>query len=478
MAFSSIIFLLFFLPLTLLGYFVVRKKYRNAFLLFASLLFYFWGESVYLWVIALYIVANYSFGIAIEKARLLEKPKISKYVLIAAIGFNLGFLFFFKYISFFLVNLGLFFKLAHISIPTITPHLPLGISFFAFQGISYVVDIYRNQIVAQKSFIDFAMYKAFFAQLIAGPIVRYRDVAEQVKNRIVSTEDFAVGIQRFIIGLSKKMIFANTFASTADAVFALPAGSVAAPVAWLGVICYALQIYFDFGGYSDMAIGLGRMFGFRFLENFNYPYISQSIKEFWKRWHISLSGWFRDYLYIPLGGDRKGTVRTYSNLFVVFLLCGLWHGASFTFIIWGLWYGLFLILERIPFFKKITNIPRLIKHMYALLVVLIGWVFFRADSLSHAFAYVGSMFHGFHLHTMNVSEFFNWQLIIMILLGTFLSTPYPFKFWSKLKQKCEVKKGYFIAYNSVQVFVLLLLFLTCIILLSKNTYNPFIYYRF
>lgn len=323
MVFSSVIFILFFLPVVLGGYFLITKNYRNFFLLITSLVFYFWGENTYLWVILLYIIANYLFGIGIEKTRNSERVRIAKYLLWAGLVFNLGLLFFFKYVSFFLANLGSLMGLIHVQVPQITTHLPLGISFFAFQGISYVVDIYRKEITAQKNLIDFAMYKAFFGQLIAGPIVRYKEVADQVKQRVITIETFTIGAKRFIVGLAKKMILANTFALTADRIFAMDPGARIWPIAWLGVICYALQIYFDFGGYSDMAIGLGKMFGFTFLENFNYPYIAKSIKEFWRRWHMSLSRWFKDYLYIPLGGDRKGTARTFFNLILVFFLCGL-----------------------------------------------------------------------------------------------------------------------------------------------------------
>jgi alginate O-acetyltransferase complex protein AlgI len=271
-------------------------------------------------------------------------------------------------------------------------HLPIGISFFTFQALSYIIDLYRNETTVQRSLLNFALYKALFPQLIAGPIVRYRDVARQIERRTVSLHDFSSGVQRFIIGLGKKVLIANVMGRAADTIFATPAETLPATLAWIGAIAFMLQIYFDFSGYSDMAIGLGRMFGFHFLENFNYPYIARSIREFWRRWHISLSTWFRDYLYIPLGGNRHGAARTGANLLLVFLLCGLWHGASWTFLIWGVYHGFFLVLERVPVVGRLLDrLPAPLQHAYVLLVVLVGWVFFRADTFVHALAYLQAM---------------------------------------------------------------------------------------
>ena len=391
MVFSSTIFLFFFLPLTLLAYFVVGPRGRNAILLAASLLFYAWGETVYLLVMLFSIAANYLFGLLIDRAR--QRGRRGGLAFACAVATNLGLLGFFKYANFFVDNLNPVLPvlgLAPIDIGRV--HLPIGISFFTFQALSYIIDLYRNETTVQRSLLNFALYKALFPQLIAGPIVRYRDVARQIERRTVSLHDFAGGVQRFIIGLGKKVLIANVMGRAADTIFATPAETLPATLAWIGAIAFMLQIYFDFSGYSDMAIGLGRMFGFHFLENFNYPYIARSIREFWRRWHISLSTWFRDYLYIPLGGNRHGAARTGANLLLVFLLCGLWHGASWTFLIWGVYHGIFLVLERVPAVRRLLNrLPAPLQHAYVLLVVLVGWVFFRADTFAHALAYLQAM---------------------------------------------------------------------------------------
>ena len=391
MVFSSTIFLFFFLPLTLLAYFVVGPRGRNAILLAASLLFYAWGETVYLLVMLFSIAANYLFGLLIDQAR--QRGRRGGLAFVCAVATNLGLLGFFKYANFLVDNLNPVLPvlgLAPMDIGRV--HLPIGISFFTFQALSYIIDLYRNETTVQRSLLNFALYKALFPQLIAGPIVRYRDVAREIERRTVSLHDFASGVQRFIIGLGKKVLIANVMGRAADTIFATPAETLPATLAWTGAIAFMLQIYFDFSGYSDMAIGLGRMFGFHFLENFNYPYIARSVREFWRRWHISLSTWFRDYLYIPLGGNRHGPVRTGANLLLVFLLCGLWHGASWTFLIWGVYHGIFLVLERVPAVRRLLDrLPAPVQHAYVLLVVLVGWVFFRADTFAHALAYLEAM---------------------------------------------------------------------------------------
>ena len=391
MVFSSTIFLFFFLPLTLLAYFVVGPRGRNAILLAASLLFYAWGETVYLLVMLFSIAANYLFGLLIDQAR--QRGRRGGLAFVCAVATNLGLLGFFKYANFLVDNLNPVLPvlgLAPMDIGRV--HLPIGISFFTFQALSYIIDLYRNETTVQRSLLNFALYKALFPQLIAGPIVRYRDVAREIEQRTVSLDDFASGVQRFIIGLGKKVLIANVMGRAADTIFATPAETLPATLAWIGAIAFMLQIYFDFSGYSDMAIGLGRMFGFHFLENFNYPYIARSVREFWRRWHISLSTWFRDYLYIPLGGNRHGPVRTGANLLLVFLLCGLWHGASWTFLIWGVYHGIFLVLERVPAVRRLLDrLPAPVQHAYVLLVVLVGWVFFRADTFAHALAYLEAM---------------------------------------------------------------------------------------
>jgi alginate O-acetyltransferase complex protein AlgI len=485
MVFSSVIFLFGFLPGVLLAYFLIPRGWRNLLLLLASLLFYFWGEGGYVVIMLLYMVFNWFFGITLEAVKRKENGVPgpgAKTVLALALTFNLGFLLYYKYFNFFIANLNKLLALTshHIAAPNV--HLPIGISFFTFQAISYVLDVYRGDVKAQANLIDFSMYKALFPQLIAGPIVRYRDIAAQVKERHVDFAKFAAGAQRFILGLGKKVIIANTVAETADRVFALSGGDLSSGVAWLGLICYALQIYFDFSGYSDMAIGLGKMFGFDFLENFNFPYISRSIKEFWRRWHISLSSWFRDYLYIPLGGNRSALWRTYANQVIVFFLCGLWHGASWTFVIWGLWHGAFLVIERTRFGVWLNALPGWAARGYTLGIVIIGWVFFRTEGLKAAGTFLQAM-AGLGHGSARLAPYLTLKLVIAIALGVVGSTPAI----RNLLKALEPQKGITapgapdLAWHLEQGLLLAslvgILFLSTI-LISDATYNPFIYFRF
>jgi alginate O-acetyltransferase complex protein AlgI len=465
------------LPLFLLVYFSVRKELRNLTLLLASLLFYFWGEGRYVVVMLLYMVFNWAFGLLIERARKKHQTR-AKIVFIAALVFNLGFLLFYKYFNFFVDQLNSLIIHWHPIIQVSKVHLPIGISFFTFQAVSYVIDVYRRDVKAQRNLIDFSMYKALFPQLIAGPIVRYRDVASQINSRQVNFAHFSIGVERFIVGLTKKLLIANTVALVADKVFETPPHLLTFEMAWLGIVCYALQIYFDFSGYSDMAIGLGKMLGFDFLENFNYPYISRSIKEFWRRWHISLSSWFRDYLYIPLGGNKGGKYRTYFNLFSVFVLCGLWHGASWVFIAWGVWHGLFLVLERTLFGKWMQKWPVALRYSYAMLVILIGWVFFRSSTLSEAAHYIKSMagVNGFGFQP--AMQLLHIKTILAIAVGIVFMTPV----YGRLKMPKFLttrayrrsRKVYRIGFTAL----LFLLLFACCMILSTDTYNPFIYFRF
>jgi alginate O-acetyltransferase complex protein AlgI len=482
MVFSSIIFLFGFLPAVLIAHFLVPRGWRNLLLLLASLLFYFWGEGGYVVIMLLYMVFNWFFGTAIEAAKRGENGvpgTVTRTVLVLALTFNLGFLLYYKYFNFLIANLNRLLALTshHLTDPNV--HLPIGISFFTFQAISYVMDVYRGDVKAQSNLVDFSMYKALFPQLIAGPIVRYRDIAAQVKERQVDFAKFSAGAQRFILGLGKKVIIANTVAETADRVFALSAGDLSSGVAWLGLICYSLQIYFDFSGYSDMAIGLGKMFGFDFLENFDFPYVSRSIKEFWRRWHISLSGWFRDYLYVPLGGNRTNVARTYRNLLVVFFLCGLWHGASWTFVIWGLWQGIFLILERTHFGGWMNALPGWAARIYTLGTVLIGWVFFRTDSLKEAGTFLQSM-AGLGHGSAPLALFLNTKLVVMLVLGVIGSTPVVSTLLRTLeapKATGEMGAAWQVGQAMILACLIGILFLSAI-LLSNATYNPFIYFRF
>ncbi|MBI5142839.1 MAG: MBOAT family protein [Nitrospirae bacterium] len=471
MVFSSVIFLFFFLPVVLTGYFLMKQEWRNPFLLAASLFFYYWGEGKYAIVMAAYMVFNYYFGLRIEKCREMSSPDgdtRAKSILLLSLGFNLGMFILFKYTDFIIENLGYPLRFAGFSISAPQVHLPIGISFFTFQALSYVIDVYRRDVKAQKSLINFSMYKALFPQLIAGPIVRYRDVAGQVENRTVTVGGFYSGAERFITGLGKKVIIANSVASVADMAFNAAPNGLSAGAAWLGAVCYAIQIYFDFSGYSDMAIGLGRMFGFDFLENFNYPYISSSIREFWRRWHISLSTWFRDYLYIPLGGGRATPRRVYLNLIIVFLLCGLWHGANWTFVIWGLWHGVFLVLERTKFGAFIERLPKPMAHIYASMVVLAGWVFFRAETPAASAHYLAAMC-GFSGGDITAAELLNPKAAAAIMAGIAGCMPV-----GRVLQSI----GSHQAYAYARTAMLFSVFMISVILLSGDTYNPFIYFRF
>lgn len=471
MLFSSTIFLMIFLPAVILVYFLLKVEYRNLFLLLASLFFYAWGEPRFVLVIVLSIVINYLFGWLIAKWKK-KKAILSKVLLAVGIVANCGLLFYFKYFNFFLDSInsafGLDFNLLNII-------LPIGLSFFTFQGISYIVDIYFEKIKPQKSFIKFALFESFFPQIIAGPIIRYVDVQDQIDHRKVTTDDFAYGIRRFVMGLAKKVIVANTLGEVADQIFALPADQNTAAIAWLGAICYSFQIYFDFTGYSDMAIGLARMFGFKFKENFDFPYISKSITEFWRRWHISLSSWFRDYVYIPLGGNRRGNV--YFNLLVVFIVTGLWHGAAWNFIIWGLWHGLFIIIERMLKKSSIQwKVPKVISWGYTMLVVVFGWVLFRSPDLSSAVEYIGIML-GFNDATQvgfTVRYFADNMIVTIMLIACIASLPLT-KYIRNVVGEYEEHNFFSILVQNIYILILLTI---SIIFLVNSSYNPFIYFRF
>lgn len=461
MVFSTPIFLFLFLPAVLVLNYIIPKKYiaaKNVVLLIASLFFYAWGEPKNVLLMLLSIAVNYVCGLLLGRFDSDEKKR--KVVLWASVVFNLGLLFFFKYFSF--VTGGLF--------PVIK--LPIGISFFTFQIMSYTIDVYRRSVEPQKSLLKLALYISLFPQLIAGPIVRYIDVEKQLTYRECTAEKTARGMIRFSMGLAKKVIVSNTVAAICDGIFG-STNTVPAFTAWVGVICYALQIYFDFSGYSDMAIGMGHMLGFDFLENFNYPYVSCSVQEFWRRWHISLSSWFRDYLYIPLGGNRRGKVRTYINLIIVFACTGLWHGASFSFIVWGLWHGLFLVIERLGFKKALDKLPKFIGWIYTMLVVLVGWVFFRADTLSAAMKYLGEMFSFSGGVANGMAQFDNLSFIITEI-ALVLCTPVYQLVKGKLEKTEVGKKAAFVigAVLATGLFILSVIFLT------GSGYNPFIYFRF
>lgn len=490
MLFTEPAFFFLFLPLLLWLYWICPNLLRNGLLALASLIFYAVGEKEYTLIILTSILLNYVIGLCVDPKR---SPTMRKTALILGIVANLGLLAFFKYANFFVNNVNYlltYFNVAQIELSQI--HLPIGISFFTFQSMSYVIDVYRRHVTPQKNLLNLGLYVSLFPQLIAGPIVRYESIASEIVKRSTSVRLFASGIRRFIIGLGKKMIIANTVAYPADQIFNLPSNELTISLAWLGIICYTLQIYFDFSGYSDMAIGLGRMFGFHFLENFRYPYISRSVTDFWRRWHISLSTWFRDYLYIPLGGNRISPKKTYFNLVTVFFLCGLWHGANWGFIIWGLYHGAFLAIERAGFRKVIEKAMPLIQHLYAMVIVMIGWVFFRVATgphnhdnlLAYGLQYCGAMLG---INSSNsfrsVAEYSNFYLIIIIFIGLLGSTPFYQWCCSKLSQYPQEpepslnRKWGRVGKTLITIYLLCVLFYS-VILIASDSYNPFIYFQF
>ncbi len=481
MIFSSLTFLFVFLPLTIIAYFVSGKKFRNIILLLASLLFYAWGEAFYVLLMLGSIAFNYGIGILLDRA----KNKVGRRrVLIGGISVNLLSLGFFKYTNWIIDTVaGLIPGLESGDIISSPIHLPIGISFFTFQALSYIIDVYRNETSSQKNPFHLGLYIASFPQLIAGPIIRYNHVARQIAERQHSFELFAKGAERFIFGLSKKVLIANPIAALGDQIFATNYDYLSPELAWLGILCYSLQIFFDFSGYSDMAIGLGKMFGFHFPENFNYPYIARTMQDFWKRWHISLSTWFRDYLYIPLGGNRKGHKKTNQNLFIVFLLCGLWHGASWNFLIWGLIHGTFLVLERKQFKAVLEKVPRFVSHIYTLFVILNAWVFFRVETPSHAFDYLGAMYFlndsseiPFYL---NIYTGIDKLFLCSLTIGILFCVPAVPKIVDRLERNISrAGTGYLIAANTIKIMLLLSLLYLCTSFLAVNSYNPFIYFRF
>ncbi|MEM7104538.1 MAG: MBOAT family protein [Bacteroidota bacterium] len=478
MLFSSLTFLYLFLPLTLIVNWLLRKtEWRNVFLLFASLGFYAWGEGVIVLVMIGSILINFLIGMGISQPGQSQGSKTARLYLALGVAVNLLLLAIFKYANFIVDNLNNFLTgMGGSSIDLAPIHLPIGISFFTFQAISYLVDVYYKPEIVQKNPLRVGLYISLFPQLIAGPIVRYGDIFKQISSRIVEIELFASGVKRFITGLVKKVLLADTVGRVTDAIFDIPTSQLDLGTAWLGILCYTLQIYLDFSAYSDMAIGIGRMLGFRFLENFNYPYIAKSIREFWRRWHISLSTWFRDYLYVPLGGNRKGFFRTYFNLLLVFFLCGLWHGASWSFVFWGLFHGLFLVLERIGLGKFLERIPGIFQYIYVLIVVMVGWVFFRAENFDYALGYLGAMIGIAETPLYYANYFLDKEVILALFAGILFSTPiYPFV-ERKLTSDSKSSKAYW--FRITEYSLLLWLLVLSGMYLASHGYNPFIYFRF
>ncbi|VYT80779.1 MBOAT family protein [Clostridium tertium] len=465
MVFSSIIFIFIFLPFILFLYYIVGKKIKNYILLCASLIFYAWGGVSYLKILIASIIINYCFGIIIDKNK--DRTRLKKILLIMGVILNLSILFYYKYYDFFVENVNLLFGTS-MSLRYIV--LPIGISFFTFQGMSYIIDIYRGDANVNKNPFSVALYISLFPQLVAGPIIKYKTIDNEIRNRKESIEEFSYGINRFVLGLSKKVIIADILGAMADNIFNLYQLGIDTPTAWIGAICYTFQIYYDFSGYSDMAIGLGHMFGFKFMENFNYPYISKSITEFWRRWHISLSTWFKEYLYIPLGGNRKGNV--YVNLFIVFLVTGIWHGAAWTYILWGIWHGIFLVIERAINKKNwYINIPSLIKYIVTMFIVIIGWVLFRANSVEQALGYISVMFGVNAEATLyEFTYFINKKLILWIAIASLGAVPF---ISNKFKKYNGNKK-----FEVISTVVISILFILSIVFIVNSTYSPFIYFQF
>jgi alginate O-acetyltransferase complex protein AlgI len=467
MLFSSLVFLFYFLPLVLLAYYLSPRVGRNAVLLFFSLLFYAWGGIG----LTLLLIASVTINFFIAK-QINRRIYAKKWLITGVIG-NVLLLVIFKYTGFFVDNIGLLFHKdthdwVHIA-------LPIGISFYTFHQISMLRDIYQNPDLPEVHYSRTMLYVVFFPQLVAGPIVRYKDIIYQLKSRSESLEQLALGIKRFIVGLFKKVIIANTLAGIADAIIDADHSTLSTGAVWLGILAYTLQIYFDFSGYSDMAIGLARMFGISLLENFEFPYISTSIKEFWRRWHISLSTWFRDYVYIPLGGNRVSPVRNYINLFLVFALTGFWHGASWSFLFWGIFHGVFLIIERLGFDKILSKTPIIIRWSYTMLIVMIGWIFFRIADFDEAFKLAGRLFSTNHEATRVFYYFLDYERITVLLLGILLSL-LPFNSW--LKEIRPVSGIPTILLETGRNLLLLTALLYCVMELTSSSYNPFIYFNF
>ena len=466
MLFSSTTFLFIFLPFVIIIYYTIlknKRKAQNIFLCILSIFFYAWGEPTFVFVMLLSIVINYFFGLNIGKNQSSKGKR--KAFLIFSFIFNISVLFVFKYLIFAITNINYLFGISLV-IPSIA--LPIGVSFFTFQAMSYVIDIYRGE-PYQRNILNVGLYISFFPQLIAGPIVRYETVSYQINYRRETVDDFSNGVFRFILGLGKKVLIANSMAVVADCFFGANTAELSVLSAWVGAIAYSFQIFFDFSGYSDMAIGLGSMFGFHFLENFNYPYISSSITEFWRRWHISLGTWFRDYLYFPLGGSRVNKVRLIFNLIIVWTLTGVWHGANWTFIIWGLLYSVLLIIEKLTGFHK-SNVLKPLGYIYTILFVILGWVIFRASSVENAFSYLGAMFGATGIVVDNSALFYLKENVVCFIIALISSTPILRIIYYKYLSN---KPG-----QVLVTIVLMLVFLLSVVYIVKGTYNPFIYFNF
>jgi len=456
MVFSSILFIFFFLPCFLFCYFLVPKKLKNTILLLFSLLFYAWGEPVYIILMIVSALINYLFALLINKSS-------KKLYIFICVLINIVLLGIYKYAGFFVDNLNDIFNL-NIMSPDII--LPIGISFFTFQAMSYVIDVYRKDVAVQYNYFDLLTYICMFPQLIAGPIVRYETIAEELKNRTVNFQKFSSGFERFLVGLFKKVLIANSVGMLFDTIVVMPISSISILTAWLGVFAYTIQIYFDFSGYSDMAIGLGKMLGFNYLENFNYPYISRNITDFWRRWHISLSSWFRDYVYIPLGGNRCSRLKNIRNILIVWLLTGFWHGANWNFIIWGLYYALILLIEKYVLKEYLDKLPIILQHVYALFLIVIGWTIFSIEDINKLIDYLKIMFSIGNSKFIDTNFlYFGRNYLLLFIISVILSIPIKIKKNNKF-------------FKIIKLFVFVILFIVTISCIISDNYNPFLYFRF
>ena len=476
MVFSSTVFLLVFLPIVLALYYICPSRYRNLLLLIASLIFYGWGEPKYIVVMVFSILINYISGILIDRFRRNDKHRLIKPMLIVAIIGNVGILGFFKYTDFLIENIN---SIAMTSMDMLELALPIGISFYTFQAMSYVIDVYRGKVEVQKSIIKFGTYITLFPQLIAGPIVRYITIEKQLTDRKVDIDQIATGVRRFILGLGKKVLLANQIGILWEQASDMAeVGSLSPSMAWLGALAFTFQIYFDFSGYSDMAIGLGKMLGFDFDENFNYPYMSRSITEFWRRWHISLSTWFKEYVYIPLGGNRKGLLRQVINIAIVWGLTGFWHGASWNFLLWGLYYGFILILEKLFLLNWLDKLPSLVRRIYSLFIIVMGWVIFAVTDMSQMGVYFKALFGMGELGmagTMAGTSYAIMGNAVLLIILILASTDIPKSIGTTIMTKLESKETLALIIKNLFYGVVLLL---CIAFLVSDSYNPFLYFRF
>lgn len=473
MVFSSLLFLFRFLPAVLLLYYIAPRKIRNLVLLLFSLLFYAWGEPKYVFLMLFSITMDFFMGQMVAKSKARNNRKAAKRFLTISIVVNLSILAFFKYADFIIGTIN---SVAGLSLPMLSIPLPIGISFFTFQTMSYVIDVYKGATKVQKNWVNYGTYVSMFPQLIAGPIVQYKTIAEQMEHRKENASDFAEGIHRFLLGMGKKVLLANTIGLLCDAVMALEITQVPVLTAWLGAIAYTFQIYFDFSGYSDMAIGLGKMFGFHFLENFNYPYISRSITEFWRRWHISLSSWFKEYVYIPLGGNRRGVLLQARNILVVWMLTGIWHGASWNYVLWGVYYGILLMLEKFLLKPVLKHLPGVLQNVYTMVLVIFGWVLFKCEDLSYCFSYLKAMVGGFHTGWIGRESMYllrNYGALLVILL--FGCTMIPKKIGHRITGKFGETSWIGLVLRIVWYGGI---FLISLAYLVDATYNPFLYFRF